>query len=229
VELTDSSLAVHDASFEAWGGRASGSLQVGIGSEREEPFALALSVEEADAERFLAAMTPAGEAISGTMQLQLQVAGATDTSLLPLGEGLSGNVAMTLVGGAVGGTGVNLALADFLEDDAWAEVVFSDWVVDMGIEDRVLHVREATLDGAPGDVALNGSLRLDGSVDLSVGLSIPSERLGSVSLRRTGIAQSVLEQLRRAGGSLDLGLRLSGWLQAPTLEPDASQALASAR
>jgi hypothetical protein len=60
-------------------------------------------------------------------------------------------------------------------------------------------------------------------------LSIPAERLGDISLRRTGIGQGVLDQLRTAGATLDLGLRLSGWLQAPTLEPDASNALALVR
>jgi hypothetical protein len=39
----------------------------------------------------------------------------------------------------------------------------------------------------------------------------------------------VLDRLRAAGGSLDLGLRLTGWLQAPTLEPDASNAVAMRR
>jgi len=229
VELGDSLVAVNDASFEAWSGQGNGSLRMGIGSERDEPFALDLSVQEVEAEPFLASMTPAGEAVSGTLDLRLGLEGSTDASLLPYGEGLTGEVAMSIVGGTVGGTGVNMALADFLDDDAWEEVAFSDWVVEMGIQDRVLHVRRSTIDGAPGAVALSGSLRLDGSADLSVGVSIPPERLGSVSLRRTGIAQSVLDQLRRAGGTLDLGLRLSGWLQAPTLEPDATSAVASAR
>lgn len=229
VEMSDSMLAVTDASFEAWGGRATGSLRIGIGSERDEPFTLELSAEDVEAERFLAAMTPAEEAISGTLDLRLDVAGSTDAMLLPLGEGLSGYVAMTIADGALGATAVSMALADFLEDDAWTELVFDEWVIEMGIGERELLIREAALSAEPGDVVLRGTVRMDGSADLSMSVSIPTERLGSVSLRRTGIAQSVLEQLQRAGGSLDLGLRLSGWLQAPTLEPDASQAVASAR
>jgi hypothetical protein len=229
VELTDSALSVEEASFQAWNGRASGSLRLGVGPGGYEPFTLGFSVEDVEAAPFLSAMSPMGEAVSGTLDLQLEVEGSTDSALLPLGQDLSGHLGMTIADGEVGGTGVNLALADFLGSEAWTNVAFDEWGMDVGIRDRVLDIREADLTGEEGSVVFSGPLRLDGSADLSLGLSIPPERLRDVSLRRTGIGQTVLEQLRAAGGSLDLGLRLSGWLQAPTLEPDASHAVAQAR
>jgi hypothetical protein len=70
---------------------------------------------------------------------------------------------------------------------------------------------------------------MDGTADLSLGLSIPPDRLGTVSLRRTGIGQSVLDQLAAAGTPLELGLRMSGPLATPQVEPDASNAVALAR
>ncbi len=229
LELGDSTLTVPAVTFRAWGGEASGSLGLGLGPEGEKPFALALFVEGADAERFLDSMTPLGDAISGTLDLRLEAQGSTDPALLPVGGGLNGQAALSVVSGRVEGTGVNMALADFLGAEDWLAIPFDEWTLDIRIQDRVLDIREAQLSGDMGEVAFSGPLRLDGSADLSMGLSIPAERLGSVSLRRTGIGQSVLEQLRAAGGSLDLGLRLSGWLQAPTLEPDASNAVALAR
>jgi len=227
--LADTALEVPHAAFAAWGGSASGSLSLGVGPDLAEPFALALSLEGIDAVSFLEAMSPVGEAVSGTLDLELEVEGATDATLLPLGEGLAGRVAMTLADGEVAGTGVNMALADFLGSDTWLDVPFDAWVLEIGVRDGVLDIRDASLMGDEGDVVFSGPLRLDGSADLSMGVSIPSRHLGEVSLRRTGIGQSVLERLRAAGGSLELGLRLSGWLQAPTLEPDASNAVASAR
>jgi hypothetical protein len=229
LELGDSALVVPTVTFDAFGGRATGSLRLGIGPGRDEPFALALSAEGVDAEQFLATMTPLGEAISGTLDFQLEVQGFTDAALLPLGSDLTGQVALVVASGRVGGTGVNIALADFLGAEDWMDVGFDEWTLDIRIEDRVLDVRQADLSGEMGEIVFSGPLRLDGSADLSMALSIPAERLGDISLRRTGIGQGVLDQLRTAGATLDLGLRLSGWLQAPTLEPDASNALALVR
>jgi hypothetical protein len=54
-----------------------------------------------------------------------------------------------------------------------------------------------------------------------MGLSIPAEQLHLLSLRRTGIAESVLASLQSARQPLVLGLRIGGFLAGPTLEPDA--------
>ncbi len=226
VELHDSSLAVPEATFEAWAGDVTASLSLGTGSRPDAPFALRMALAGADAAAFLAATSPVGEAVTGTLDLELEIEGATDASLLPLGRDLSGRVALRLEDGEVGGTGVNLALADFLGAESWTSLPYTSWVMDIRLRERTLEFREAHLSGSEGRVAFTGPIRLDGSSDLSMGVSIPPQRLAGVSLRRTGIAQSVLDRLRAAGGSLDLGLRLGGWLQAPTLEPDASQALA---
>lgn len=228
-ELGDSVLSVPEASFQAWDGRLEGALQLGIGSELDEPFALVLSVEGADAASFFTGQSPVGDALTGTLDLRLDVRGSTDANLLPVGQDLRGEMDVALTNGSLRGTGVNHALADFLGDEAWVDVAFQEWTLDIGVQDRTLDIRTSSLTGDSGDVVLSGPLRLDGSADLAIGLSIPPEHLADVSLRRTGVAQSVLDRLRAAGGSLELGLRLSGWLQAPTLEPDASNAAALAR
>ena len=228
LELLDTALSAPELTFEAWEGRATASLHLGLGAERAEPFELTLAVEDARAEQFFAAMSPLGDAVSGGLDLSLDVRGSTDTALLPYAEGLHGSVDIAIEDGAFGGTGVNLALADFLGDEAWTDVAFSDWGFDIRIEDGVLDIREARLEAEAGDVLVRGPLQLDGSADLAVGLSIPPEHLEDVSLRRTGVGQSVLERLRAAGSPLELGLRLSGRVQAPTLEPDASPSVAQA-
>lgn len=58
-------------------------------------------------------------------------------------------------------------------------------------------------------------------MDLAMALSIPPDRLQAISLRRTGVAQTVLDRLTESESPLDLGIRISGTLQGPTLEPDA--------
>jgi hypothetical protein len=228
IELGDSALVLPTASFEAWGGRASGALRIGIGTAHEEPFSIALSVDSVQAATFLAAMSPLGDAVTGTLDLELEVAGFLDGALLPVARELTGRIAMVVTDGEVEGTGVNMALTDFLDAEDWMALSFTEWRVDMLLQDRVLDIRDADLTGEMGEVVFSGPVRLDGSAELSMAVSIPAEHLGDVSLRRTGVGQTVLEQLRASGGSLDLGLSVGGWLQAPTLEPDASNAVALA-
>jgi len=226
--LGDSTLVVEAPSFEIWGGSASGALTLAMGSEAAVPFVLSLTADGADAETLLAATTPFGDAVTGSMGLDLAVHGLLDRSLLPVDQRLAGTLRIDVTDGRLRGTGPNLAIADFLESDAWSDVGFGRWETDLEIVDGSMDVTSSTVDGALGRVAMTGLLGFDGALDLAVGLSIPPGRLSEVSLRRTGIGQTVLDQLASAGSSLDLGLRLSGSLTAPVLEPDASNALALA-
>jgi len=227
--LSDSALAVEDAAFDAWSGHAQASLRLGIGHLMDEPFDLHLSVAHVDAAPFFAVMTPVDSAIAGKLTLDLDVAGVTDTSLLPVGQQLSGHASVALEDGEVQGTGLNMAVADFLEADSWQVMPFATWTLDIQIEETVMEIHHSDLSGDLGEVAFTGLVDLGGTSDLSVGLSIPPAHLDDVSLRRTGIGQSVLDQLRAVGSPLDLGLQVSGPINAPTLEPDASHAVVLAR
>lgn len=229
VELGDSTLVVDAPAFTVWGGAASGSLTLGVGTAPEGPFSLTLHTDGASAEELLAATTPLGGAVSGTMDIDLAVAGRMGAALLPSRSNLSGRAELSIRDGRVHDTGPNLVVADFLASDEWRDVPFDRWDTRLEIIDRRLEIDSSEMTGPRGHVVMSGLLHLDGSHDLSVGLSIPSDRLASVSLRRTGIGQSVLDHLTAARSPLDLGLRMSGVLWAPVLEPDASNALALAR
>jgi len=229
VNLWDSAAVVNAPSFRIWGGEAAGSLRLAVGNLRYEPFSLSLEAIDVDAEEFLAATTPAAEAVSGSLTLSLTVEGLLDAALLPVGRDLTGRARLAISDGHVHDTGPNLVVADFLGSEAWTDVAFDSWVTELEIVDRRLEIQESMLTGEGGQVALEGRIHLDGSLDLSLGLSIPPQQLKGVSLRRTGIGQSVLDHLSAAGSPLDLGLRMSGVLRAPVLEPDASNAVALAR
>ena len=221
VALSDSALSVRDVELEAWGGTLSGGLTLGVGGRVDEPFALELRAEEVAASSFLRHMTPVGESVSGTMDLSLDLEGTTDRALMPVLASLDGTVEMTVAEGRVEGTGVNLALADFLADERWRTFSFTEWRTRMALEEEMLHVVGSELSGTDATVTLSGAVGLGGAVDLAMALSIPPERLEAISLRRTGVAQSVLDGLTESGRALDLGIRISGTLQGPTLEPDA--------
>jgi hypothetical protein len=229
VEFSDSTLVVEAPSFTMWGGEAAAALTLGVGLDRDEPFTFAVRAEGIDAEDFLAATTPTGQTISGTLTVDFDLAGLMDTALLPVGHDLAGTISASITDGRLSRSGPNLVVADFLGSEDWTEIPFETWTTEIEWVNRRFEIRESDLEGEEGRVAVAGLLHLDGSHDLSIGLSIPADRLSAVSLRRTGIGQSVLEQLANAGRSLDLGLRMSGVLWTPVLEPDASNAVASAR
>lgn len=220
--LSDTLLAVRDASFRTWGGEVRGSLELGVGDDLLEPFSLSMSTQGVDALPFLSRLTPFGEAVSGILDLDVTLSGAVDRRLLPATGELRGSGEMVVTDGRIAESGVNLALADFLSSESWTEVPFASWETAWSLEQDVVAVERARLEGPLGAVRFAGPVRLDGGVDLELTLSIPAAALEGVSLRRTGIGDDALARLRASGTPLDLGLRMGGTLAGPTLEPDAS-------
>jgi hypothetical protein len=229
LELADSAISIPEASFGVWGGTARASLSVGIGPAAQQPFALDLSVEDAAAASFFDVMTPVGDAVSGTLHLQVALTGSTDGRLLPGGADLVGRGRIAVDDGQLTGTGVNAAIADFLEATHWSDIPFARWESTFEVRNRMIEFREANLIGPMGRMVLSGVLDFSGFADMSVALSVPADQLQGVSLRRTGIGPTVIEQLRIAGRPLDLGFRVSGPIEAPSLEPDAANAVVLAR
>ncbi|MDX1493374.1 MAG: AsmA-like C-terminal region-containing protein [Longimicrobiales bacterium] len=219
--LADSVLAVEGASMKTWDGAVEADLAMGVGSRVDEPFSLELSLAEVEATTALPLLTPLGESVSGRLSSDLAVEGSLDRSMMPVLESLRGSLQVDVLDGRVAGTGINLALADFLAEERWRSVPFQSWSADLEIREGMLMVPGSELQGDMASATLSGAIGLGGAVDLAMALSIPADRLEAVSLRRTGVAQSVLDQLRESGSSLDLGIRISGTLAGPTLEPDA--------
>lgn len=229
VELGSSELVVRDAAFETWGGTAAGALTLGVGADETEPFTLGLALREIAAGPFFSTLTPVGETFEGMADLDIDLQGTTERTLLPTREGLTGSGTLTLGDGSVSRTGINYAVADFLSADGWESLPFERWVTDFAIRDTFLEIERSELAGVRLDARLTGTIALEGGADLSLGLSIPAAELGGLSLRRTGIGSDVLDGLRADGTPLEIGLRLSGPLAGPTVEPDASVATSGAR
>jgi hypothetical protein len=228
VELTDSLVSVSDASFGAWGGRARGSLSVGIGSAPYQPFSFSLRVENAAAATFLSDFVSSA-GVLGALDVEMDVDGRADGRLLPVPETVRGTARFTLADGQLAGTGVNSALADFLESEIWAGIPFTRLAAGIDIRDRVLEITDGDLEGAALRVAFGGLVDFTGAADISMAISIPVAHLEDISLRRTGIGPSVVQQLRASNQPLDLGMQMSGFLSAPTLEPNGANTVELAR
>jgi len=229
LTLTDSTLSMTEAAFSVWGGEGHVSLELGFGDEWAQSFALSLRLRDVSASPFLSNLTPAGDAIAGRLDADIDLTGFLDELLLPVADSLSGHARVDMSEGHLAGTGVNAALADFLEAEEWTALPFDTWTTELGLRGDLAQVEHSDLRGPFGRIVFGGAFGLDGDADVSVALSLPSDQLGVVSLRRTGIGSGVVAQLRESGRALDLGLRLSGPLGAPSLEPDADNAVALAR
>lgn len=221
LALSDSAVHVTDAEFAAWDGTFTADVVVGVGERLDEPFALRITATDAQALGMLLQTTPVGEAIAGRLDVDLSVDGSLDRTLMPVSASLRGGGTLVVREGAVTGTGVNLALADFLGEERWRSVPFVEWTTEVVLDDGMVQIARSELNGERASATLSGAVGLGGAVDLAMALSIPAHQLEAVSLRRTGVAQTVLDQLRASASALDLGIRISGTLQGPTLEPDA--------
>lgn len=229
LELEPTELVVREAAFEIWGGAADGELVLGMGTGDAEPFQVSLSLDRVWAGDFFSVMTPVGHAIDGVLDLDLTLSGTTERTLLPTRQGLTGTGSLTLEEGRLADTGVTWAVADFLGAETWAEIPFRRWAAQLEIHDSAIEIVDSRLEGPRTDADLAGLIVLDTGANLSLGLSIPPEGLDAISLRRTGVGSDVLEGLRSAGEPLRLGIRISGPLAGPTLEPDATAAAARPR
>jgi hypothetical protein len=227
--LSDSALSVLDASFGIWGGRSTGSLRLGVGDRPAEPFAFDLALDDVAAAPFFTTLTPIGPAISGTLDLELALEGTLDRAMMPPGEALRGSGTLVIREGRVARTGMNHAVADFLSADAWIDLAFDEWTAGFDLREGLFEIPWSELSGALGRATLSGFIALRGGVDLALGLTIPPEELRNISLRRTGVASEVLSRLESAGSPLELGVRATGPLEGPTLEPDGSVAFTRVR
>jgi hypothetical protein len=214
-------LGVTDLSMRLWDGRVSGALVLSLGADEQQPFSLSLAVDGARAADFLAAMSPLDRAVDGLLGLDLQVSGTTDPDLLPVAGATSGSGRLSVLDGSFAINPLTGSLADFLAMDAWTRPPFEEWTLPFDLEDGRLRVAEVELRTELGRIRASGTVGLSGALDLAYGVTIPPERLGDLSLRRTGVSSSVVEGLRRAGDGLSLGFRVGGRVAAPLLEPDA--------
>jgi hypothetical protein len=220
VELARESLTVDDLEMGVWGGTVWIGLTLGLGPDAEEPFRLVLEAEGVEGPAFASALTPLGQTVQGTLYLDLDVSGTTDSLLLPSTGSLEGSGRLLVRNGGLDTNPLTATVADFLEQDAWEGPEFTAWVAPFEIRDGAFHLRDSALESDLGQMRATGSIDLAGRVDLGLSLSIPADELASISLRRTGMSSAVVSRLREAGSPLQLGLRLGGSVLQPTLEPD---------
>lgn len=221
VVLGPDLVEVRDASFGLYGGSASTRLSLGAGGG-PHPFALGLDVRDVVAADFLEATSPLGRYVSGTLSLELEVAGELDERLLPLPSSLGGSGRLRIREGGLDESPLTAALARVLGVPELAAPRVAMWSAPFRVEGPGLRFSEASLETSVGEFRYGGVTGLDGGLDLGVTLALPAGRLDSLALDRSGALSAVAGGLTGGGGPVALGLSVGGTLEEPSIAPRAS-------
>jgi hypothetical protein len=211
---------VTDVTFRRYGGELRSGFNLSLGADRAQPFTLTLQAQDVDAAAFLGATTPLGPVVQGTITLDFEVSGSLDALLLPTGTSLVGTGRYLVSGGGLRTTPVTQELATFLGIDALREPTIRNWGTSFILEDGILRLMDAVVDGAPGTPKVGGGIGLDGALDLLAAFDLPIEQLESTTLDRLGIAGDIVARLRERDDVVQAVLRIGGSVQDPDLQAD---------
>jgi len=221
VEFGPRFVRVTEATMRRYGGELSSSFDLTLGGTLEEPFTLALHVENVDAGTFLASATPFGRTVRGTFTLEIDLTGSLDALLLPDRRSLVGTGRFLLQGGGLNATPVTERLATFFGVDELRAPDVRDWRTSFVLENGTLRLADGVVNGAPGAPRVGGGVGLDGGLDLLAAFSMPASRLDPSALQRLGIAGEVVERLRTRDDVVEAVLRIGGDVLNPNLRADA--------
>jgi len=222
VQLSRQRIEVPSLQFGAYGGRGTAAASLELGSGYVEPFGLQLELRDVRAEEWLARHTPLGNVLSGTMSLDLELAGGLDTLLLPGENSLAGSGEIRIRDGAVAPNPLTGALAAALGAADPFGRTLKDWASHFRIDDGAVHLSDGSFEFERGDVDMGGSVAFDGALDLALLLRPDPEQVRSFS---DALLEGVPESARRVlsqGGPVELGLRVGGRLDRPTVAVDPS-------
>ena len=219
------------ASFRRYGGELQANMNLSLGGNELEPFSLQLSVADMEAGSFLEATSPLGEHIRGRLSLSMEVAGAMDRLLLPDLSSLMGSGEFRLLDGGLNENRVTVSLADFLGMDEFRAPAIQDWDTGFILEEGKVRLAESTLDQAPGDPRIGGSVGLNGELDLLSSFTLPSDQLGDFARENLGIAGEIAGRAANRPEVVKAVIRIGGSIISPDLNADpeaTAQALRNA-
>jgi hypothetical protein len=221
VEFGPRYLRVTESSFRRYGGELSSRFNLSLGADDTQPFTMALAATEVDAGEFLGATTPLGSLVRGKITLEMEASGSLDRLLLPTGRSLVGAGRYLVSGGGLAATPVTRELASFLGIEELREPTIRNWGTSFILEDGVLRLADATVEGAPGTPQVGGGIALDGGLDLLAAFALPAERMDASSLERLGVVGDVAARMRQREDVVQAVLRIGGSVRQPALRADA--------
>jgi hypothetical protein len=210
--------------FAAYGGTGSASGTLRLGNVESEPFRLDLALEGVRAEQYLAQNSPLGTLITGALTMDLVLEGALDSLALPLTRALNGAGRFEIRDGRIASNALTDGLMRFLRLEGVGELEFTRWRSPLLIQEGLIVLDGSDFSGSELVAELQGALGFGGSLDLGA-LVRPDSALALGAASAAGAAGDVIDRYLRAGGALELALRLTGQASNPRfeLDPEAMQ------
>lgn len=213
-----------ESSFFAYGGLGSARGTLMLGDVESEPFRLDVSVVGVRAEQYLAQNTPLGELISGSLTMDFALEGGLDSLVLPLTRTLTGAGRFEILDGRIASNAVTDGLLRFLRLEGIRDLQFDRWTAPFLIQEGLIVLDGSDFSGSELVAEMQGALGFGGALDLGA-LVRPDSTLARAATSAAGAAGEVIDRYMRAGGALELALRLTGQASDPRfeLDPDAMQ------
>ena len=213
-----------ETSFGAYGGTGAASGTVQLGNVESEPFHLDLALEGVRAEQYLAHNSPLGSLISGSLTMDLTLEGGLDSLALPVTRELTGVGRFEIRDGRIAPNALTDGLLRFLRLEGVRDLGFTRWSSPFLLQEGRILLDGSDFSGSELVAELQGALGFGGSLDLGA-LVRPDSTLVSAAASAAGAAGEVIDRYLRAGGAMELALRLTGHASNPRVEldPDAMQ------
>ena len=206
--------------FRAYGGTGTATGLLELGSAYVEPFGLRLDLQGVRAEEWLSRQTPLGRYVSGTMGIELELAGGLDSLLLPDAASLAGSGAIRVRDGALAPSPLTRAIASVVGAADPTGGRLQSWVSRFRIGDAAVQLSDGRFEFPKGQADLAGGVGFNGDLDLALRL-----RPDPATVRDLGepYLSSVPPAVRAAlagGGSPELALRVGGRIGSPQVSVD---------
>lgn len=224
VVLHEEGIELADARFRAYGGTGTARGVLSLGGESAEPFRLEVALEDVRAEQYLAQNSPLGDLVSGSLTMDLVLEGGLDAFALPVTSALDGAGRFEIRDGRIGSNPLTRGLLSFLRLEGIDELRFDRWTSPFLVREGLIVLDGSDFSGSELIAELQGALGFGGSLDLGA-LVRPDSTLAVAATAAAGAAGSVIDRYLRAGGAVELALRLTGHASDPRVEldPDAMQ------
>ena len=213
-----------ESRFSAYGGTGSARGTLRLGEVESEPFRLDVSIVGVRAEQYLAQNSPLGELISGSLTMDLTLEGGLDSLVLPVTRTLIGSGRFEILDGRIASNALTDKLLRFLRLEGVRDLRFDRWVSPFLIQEGLIVLDGSDFSGSELIAELQGALGFGGALDLGA-LVRPDSTLARAATSAAGAAGEVIDRYTRAGGALELAMRLTGQASDPRIEldPDAMQ------
>jgi len=206
--------------FEAYGGTGTATGLLELGSAHVEPFGLRLDLQGVRAEEWLSRQTPLGKYVSGTMGIELELAGGLDSLLLPDAASLAGAGTIRVRDGALAPNPLTGAIASVVGAADPTGGRLQSWVSRFRIGDAAVQVSDGRFEFPKGQADLAGGVEFDGGLDLALRLRPDPATVRDLGDRYLSSVPPAVRAALAGGGSPELALRIGGQIGSPQVSVD---------